>query len=149
MTCFARIFLLTKNGSFMTVFNEESNGLTRMNLPWLPQNRASWKKKYAVGSAVLQWFYSFRVLHRNKTLNGKFYFHQVKRARENLRKLPAVLDWRNFVIPFDNARSNLARITQDKNWIQAGLFFPIHHLNKILRKWFLPFSFFIKCSECR
>ena len=49
-----------------------------------------------------------------------------------LKRRPALVNWKN-VLLYDNARPHTARITQEKIWSLAGLFYLTHHTHLTLR----------------
>ena len=58
-----------------------------------------------------------------------------------LRKFSTHINKRNFVLLQDNARPHSARLMQEKYWIEASLFYSIHHIHQILHQVISIFCF--------
>ena len=71
----------------------------------------------------------FNFLNCNQTPNADLYSQQLPRVQENLRKRPTLV-----IVLLDNARPHARRISQEKNWIQADLFYLIHYIHQTLRQ---------------
>ena len=84
----------------------------------------------------------FKFLKRNQTLSAYLYSQQLQRVHENLqRKRLALVNRRNDVLFYDNARPRFARITQEKHRFKAGLFCFIHHIHQNVHQ--VIFIFFV------
>ena len=78
-----------------------------------PKGRASGKKSYAVCIIGSPWYYEIWVL---KPQSDTQYSQQRQCVHENLlRKCLTLINRRNIVLLYDNAKPHSARITQEKN----------------------------------
>ena len=83
----------------------------------------------------------FKLLNHNGSVTANVYIQQLQRVHQSLlEKLPTLINRKNVVLLHDNARPHTARVTQEKFWSSACLFYLTHHTHLTLR---LPIIIFL------
>ena len=111
MTSFSRIsFQVTKNGSFITIFNAKGNELIRMNTAVFYKRRISWQKSYVVVIVELPQYYSFSVFKPQSDNQCIYSGNLCMKILENVTRLSMR---ETLCFSLKNAKSYSARMTQE------------------------------------